>query len=404
MISSERIKSIVERIFGLSVDSIGEETLLEAVAERSKALDVDPTDYAEILETDAREIDEIAPYVTVRETWFFRDEAAFDRLKDLAPVLLQTKGRIRILSAPCSGGEEPYSIAASLFGLGLDESEFSIDAVDMNPRAIEKARRGEYSGVSFRNDYDGFREKHFERVGDKFIIDDKLKNAVNFEKANLTDESFPFGRGAYEVIFCKNLLIYLNEPGRIVLRNNIRKLLASDGVMFAGHSEIMNFRQAGFVPDGPPSAFSCRLPSIVEKKVFSPPKKIEKVEKLINIENVESTRIGKASEKKESEGRPCSEKALSLADAGEYEAAIDECVKCEEIDKSDERVYFARALASEALGREGEALKFYNKALYLNPYHYESLANLYLIHKKNGAGEKAEILKNRIEKISGRKS
>ncbi|MEE8379870.1 MAG: CheR family methyltransferase, partial [Gammaproteobacteria bacterium] len=161
-----KIKSLLKETIGLSSESIGDSSIERAINHRKDILKIDHADgYMSLLLEDESELEELVEEVVVPETWFFRNLVPFETLSSCVPELDKRKklesSPLRVLSLPCSTGEEPYSIAITLMELGLKENEFLIDAQDISKRAIRKARRAIYGKHSFREESDVNLEKYF---------------------------------------------------------------------------------------------------------------------------------------------------------------------------------------------------------------------------------------------------
>lgn len=163
----------------------------------------------------------LTPHITVGETYFFRDKICFDFLEDVVlPELIRSRQKtriIRIWSAGCSSGEEPYSVAMLLERLLTDIDNWSIFilATDINPSALARARDGIYGAWSFRDVSDLVRKTNFSEAGEKkWKINERAKHLVTFSYHNLADDPFPSivnGTNAMDLILCRNVLMYLSE-------------------------------------------------------------------------------------------------------------------------------------------------------------------------------------------------
>src|ERR1700761_8384985 len=168
-----RFESWLLRETGISVSTLGVHAFERAVWDRVHATQADAASegdletYWQLLNASRDERQALVELIVVPETWFFRDREAFVALARLANERLvrEPSHVLRVLSAPCSSGEEPYSIAMALFDAGIGPERFSIDAVDISERALEVARRGVYGRNSFRGRALEFRERHFAAVG-----------------------------------------------------------------------------------------------------------------------------------------------------------------------------------------------------------------------------------------------
>lgn len=175
-------------------------------------------------------------------SWFFREVEQF---LDLARYAHESGRPLRLLSAPCSTGEEPYSMAIALLDSGF--SNFTIDAVDISSEAIEYAERGIYppSAFSEPNVPESWLGTYFEPNGRGFEVSVDVRARVNFHQANLLEAGA--ANGAYDAIFCRHLLLHLDdEQDKVRLCAVIAMQLAEAGVVFPGTAEMLDFLLAGF--------------------------------------------------------------------------------------------------------------------------------------------------------------
>ena len=186
--------------------------------------------------------------ITTNETLFFRDSTPFDALKFKAlPELIDARGRmgtprtIRVWSAACSTGQEPYSIAMTLCDLIPDIDQWSINimATDISDAVIEQAVRGRYSAHEIqRGMTDDRLHRYFRRDGSDWVVNDRIRSMVSFMKLNLIE---PFPRAEqWDVIFCRNVAIYFQEEVQSSLFNRLADCLLPHGYLFVGASESLN--------------------------------------------------------------------------------------------------------------------------------------------------------------------
>lgn len=181
------------------------------------------------------QVEVLARHLTVGETYFFRERPAFDFFgKHILPELLRlrTNGqRVRIWSAGCASGEEPYSIAILLDQcLGKEAAHrASVLATDINPRSLTKAEEGVYGDWSFRGVSPSLKKSYFHQHGRRYKIRRKIREPVWFSYLNLAEDAYPSlptGTNAMDVIFCRNVLMYFSpEQARKVVRNFHRSLV-----------------------------------------------------------------------------------------------------------------------------------------------------------------------------------
>ena len=190
------------------------------------------------------EFDQIYDLVTTNETYFFREPAQLAAFtEEIVPDILSRKPvrKVRIWSAGCSSGEEPYSIAMLLQERGLYGSAvFEIFASDINQAVLAKARRGHYRENAFRATDPSLREKYFARDPDgSWRISDEVRNRVSFGRLNLYDEPRVSLLGQVDIIFCRNVIIYFDDNSKKVVVSNFYKRLVEGGYLLLGHSESL---------------------------------------------------------------------------------------------------------------------------------------------------------------------
>jgi len=205
---------------------------------------------------------EVVDVMTTNESLFFRDNKPFEQLKTTTfPYLLKTRSarsKLRIWSAAASTGQEPYSIAMVI---GEEEQKFKdwsieILGTDLSPAALERAKTGIYSQFEVQRGM-GVQMllKYFNKSGDKWQINENIRKMAKFELFNLLDDPTRFG--TFDIIFCRNVLIYFDKETKAAVLNRISKVLAPDGVLFLGAAETILGLNTVFKPiDGARGAFS----------------------------------------------------------------------------------------------------------------------------------------------------
>ena len=222
--------------------------LQKRLSPRARELNFDSFQkYFYFLQYDARaenEFDQIYDLVTTNETYFFREPAQLAAFtEEIVPDILSRKPvrKVRIWSAGCSSGEEPYSIAMLLEERGLyGNAVFEIFASDINQAVLAKARRGHYRENAFRATDPTVREKYFARDPDgSWRISDEIRNRVSFGRLNLYDEPRVSLLGHVDIIFCRNVIIYFDDNSKKVVVSNFYKRLVEGGYLLLGHSESL---------------------------------------------------------------------------------------------------------------------------------------------------------------------
>lgn len=262
---STAAEEVLRRWIGLDPHSIGEAAIRRAVRLRMLSLGLDDVQaFVRLVEADRTERDRLVEEVVVAESWFFRDQQVYDHLRRFvsARITARPADPVRILSAPCAAGEEPYSIAMALLDSGLRPEQFRIDAIDISRVALSKAQTARYSPNAFRNADSGFRDRWFSMDGGSAVLDTAVSGCIRFAWANILEESFvagalDSGRAPYDVVFCRNLLIYLTPDARAAVERSIDRLLKPDGIVVLGAAEPA-ILQGNWVADSAGSTFTLR--------------------------------------------------------------------------------------------------------------------------------------------------
>ncbi|MBA3014972.1 MAG: hypothetical protein KKD63_10040 [Proteobacteria bacterium] len=264
------LDSVLKEAMGLNISSIGANSLKHAIGRRMRALEMENTlQYLNLIKKSTPELNELIEEVAVNETWFFRDEAPFIALREYATAFFQ-QGKnksLRLLSIPCSTGEEPYSMAMTLIEAGIPAHSFTIDAVDISRRSLEVARQGIYRPNSFRTTYAKRYQGYFSKTRQSYALDKSIKGLIRFHRGNLLHLTPPLTKTTYNVIFCRNLLIYLDSSFHQKAIDTFSALLDDAGLLFIGHAESGIFSHSRFTQAPHPKAFAFyKRPEESEKK------------------------------------------------------------------------------------------------------------------------------------------
>jgi len=239
-----RFRHVLGEQAGLALDADKDALLSELLRERARKLELDADAYCARLEgRPETEISLLAEQLTVGETYFFRNTPHFRALREaVIPecVAALSHGRkLQLLSAGCATGEEPYSLAMLVDELHLTERA-EVTAFDLNPSAIERAKRGVYSVWALRETPQQSRDRWFSNVGRDHVLDASVRGRVTFWQHSLMhDDPVLLPDGHYDVILCRNVLMYL-EPSAIraaVVR--LGRALRPGGYLFLGHAETL---------------------------------------------------------------------------------------------------------------------------------------------------------------------
>jgi len=481
------IESLLEKEIGLSAEAIGSETISKAIYRRMNACGLyDAKEYINHLLSSQKELENLIEMSVIPETWFFRNKESFAFLARYVRNQWLTENRdneLRILSIPCSTGEEPYSIAMTLMDTGLmneiGRNRLYIEARDISSNSLRKARLGIYGKESFRGKNLSFRDRHFDLIRDsggdnqnyKWQIKTSIRNMIRFKRENLVDDILLSPKEKpYHIIFCRNLLIYLSEPGKRRAVKKIESLLSKNGVLFVGHVERSfvcgsggtNFTVAPFSWIRRPGVFACqrsdagsnlrpepanRSPEAVQRKfgkTYGPNIKSAKTPQVLQTEKsvglggdsitthtaagsnlrpepasggISASSSNTTSHEKKNgfnfiqdpgdsdvittdfNADNLLDSARKFADQGDLYEALKICEKCLTENSFHIQAHFLMGLICHALDDEEQAEEYFNKAVYLDPNHYEALSHLAFIMEHRGDKNRADHLRQRAQRI-----
>ncbi len=230
---------------GIVINDAKRSMLVSRLSRRLRDLGLtDFGSYRKLLTSDAdtKEHRAFISAITTNVTSFFREPGHFDVLAAMVPdfaARAQAGERVRIWSAGCSSGEEPYSIAMTLKAkwAKLDQADLRVLATDIDPGMVATARRGVYTAQQIGEDPPALLRQNMTRQPNsgEFTIDSSLKRNLRFEELNLLGP-WPFN-GMFDVIFCRNVVIYFDAPTRMGLWRRFAERLRPGGTLFVGHSE-----------------------------------------------------------------------------------------------------------------------------------------------------------------------
>jgi chemotaxis protein methyltransferase CheR len=228
------------------------------------------------------ELRRLLPLVTVGKTSFFRDERQFRALEALLPGLLSRARdggrRLAIWSAGCATGEEPYSIAMAAAAAGAEPEHLELLATDVNPEAVAHAARGSYDARRAREVPEPLRERHFDRDGDRYHVRASLRRLIAaIRPHNLVSGSMPRPEGGWDVIFCRNVIIYFDTPTTQHVLTHFLHALAPGGYLFLGYSESLFRIFEGFELTEVAGAFLYRRPETMRTTPLPAPRPIRPV-------------------------------------------------------------------------------------------------------------------------------
>ncbi|MDH0304923.1 MULTISPECIES: CheR family methyltransferase [unclassified Pseudomonas] len=404
-----------ERI-GLDVESVGAPMVERALRQRcaaSQAMDLD--DYWLRLQQSTDEQQALIEAVVVPETWFFRYPESFTALVGLAHKrLAELAGArpLRILSLPCSTGEEPYSIAMALLDGGLTPGTFRIDGIDVSPSSVAKGEQATYGRNSFRGSDLAFRSRHFREVGDAHHLDERVRQQVSLQVGNVLDPALKGREGLYDFVFCRNLLIYFDVPTQQRVFEVLKHLTHAQGVLFIGPAEGSLLARLGMRPLGIAQSFAyVRQDDIAAAITASAAMPVPRV-----LASSLPPRVAPLPPRAPRPSpvpvpRPASpdNEAQLLAaiarhaNAGDSEQARVGCERYLQQFSPKAQIFYWLGLLSDMQADVAQAITHYRKALYLEPQHPEALMHLAALLASQGDEAGARRLQERAAR-AGRES
>ncbi|MBN1556119.1 MAG: protein-glutamate O-methyltransferase CheR [Phycisphaerae bacterium] len=243
----EEISALVHQLAGIHLHEGKKELVKSRLAKRTRQLQLrNLNEYITYVreDTTGRELILMLDAISTNLTFFFRESKHFDFLREtILPSLEQKRKKIRIWSAGCSSGEEPYSVAILLHEVipSAASRDIRILATDLSTRVLAVACRGEYGEDSFRDTPPPLVQKYFDLIQRQpqrlYRVSASLRNMIHFARLNLMDP-WPM-KGPFDVIFCRNVMIYFDKPTQNRLVNRFYDLLTEGGALLLGHSESL---------------------------------------------------------------------------------------------------------------------------------------------------------------------
>lgn len=396
------------RRLGLNPEALGATHILHGLQERMAARRVvDLPAYAHLLQNDPDEVQELTARLVVPESWFFRDVQPFRCLQAYVRDHWrqgQPSAPLRVLSVPCSTGEEPYSIAMTLLGLGLDQ--FQVEGVDLSRAALGKAAAATYTRLSFRESDEEFAQltrRYTEPGGARTVVHAEVRSVVRFRQGNLLDPEFLAGEAPYQVIFCRNLFIYLEASARRRALVNLHRLVVPDGLLYVGHVEAAAVARDLFRPFHPafPFAFQPATASDWARDAV-PSGQLEHVRvQRNNARTTPQSTIPKSAEVPQTQAQPeCGPvlrqpaqssltEARQAADRGQLKQAAALCGELLRTDPTNAAAHCLLGVIRQAQGEDTAAEQCFQRALYLEPRLHEALVHLALLAERRGQDQRA---------------
>jgi chemotaxis protein methyltransferase CheR len=268
----ERFRAILANQLGLAFEEERLGQLAEVLIARAATRGGDTGAYLDELERQPTLLEQscIAREITVAETYFFRHGQQFDAVRSLLLREFWGAGPPRVLSAGCASGDEAYSLVMLMRELWPDREPYVV-AVDLNPAILERAREARYSEWALRETPPHVVARWFRREGREYVVDDKIRRAVRFVRANLAgDESELLAPASFDIVFCRNVLMYFTpEKFRSAVRQ-LARALVPEGYLFMGSAETLRGISQDFHLCHTHGAFYYQRKSDLELSVYPP--------------------------------------------------------------------------------------------------------------------------------------
>jgi chemotaxis protein methyltransferase CheR len=228
------VAELVAKRAGIVFQASSRGRLMIAVMEEARSRGVSPDAFAERLDQDAGAFQALLDRITVQETSFFRDPGQFAAL---ASILTSIPEPVTIWSAGCANGQEAYSLGITLAESGIQD--WHVVATDISSPALARAKAAWYSDREIRGLSPGRRDTYLKRQGQGWEVLASLRDRVSVQRHNLVSDAPPFEPGACSIVFCRNVLIYLQRSEVIRYLDRVHDRMARDGFLFLGFSESL---------------------------------------------------------------------------------------------------------------------------------------------------------------------
>ena len=390
---------------GLACANLGILNIRRSIANRMASLNCKTVaSYWVQLQQNSEEWQAFLNEVVVPETSFFRDRVPFQLLakwaKDHCFRGLKTDRKLQILCLPCSTGEEAYSIALSLLAAGLTLEQFRIEAIDLSDRAVATAKKGCYStkpiGIQWERCHGYWQFKN-----DVLQISPLVQKVIKFKVGNVRDLVLNSDCGEeYDLIFCRNLLIYFDSETRQQVLSSFHHSLMSDGLLFVGHAETGALGRDRWTAVPHAFSFAYHKATLIEKSIG--PKSILKS----LVRDVQFNKLPKKpgfdfaqpSLVKQKPVVDLLTRSKELANNNQLNEALKDCeLYLKEFPMCSDG-YFLMGQIYQAMKLTTDAERYLKRSIYLEPQNTEALMQLALLRDGTGDRQSGDILRDRIRR------
>lgn len=229
--------------FNINLNAYKPEQLNRRIGSLMSRIGIDSlANYKKLLLSDKDERQRFLDFITINVTEFFRNPELFGELENTLKSYILVNNRLKVWSAACSIGCEPYSIAMMLSEINSNGRN-NIIATDIDDTILKRAKLGEYTQAEMKNINEAYKRKYFNLVKDKYIIDNKIKAIVNYKKHDLILDYYDKD---FDLIVCRNVIIYFKNEVKKEIFKKFADSLKKGGLLFVGATEsIYNYKEYG---------------------------------------------------------------------------------------------------------------------------------------------------------------
>ncbi len=394
--TASRLAEMASNTIGFDLERIGLNSIIRAAHEvqaYSKASTI------EILE-DQLSHDSVCcqlfiESLVVPESWLFREPKVFQHINILLCQRLNNQSEVKILSAPCANGEEACSIALSLLESGRSQTQFRIIATDISRHAIKQAQSGTFSENAFRSIDETRKNKWFTPTGRGWQVAPEIQETIEFLDQNLLhshteNELIQKAQGRFDLICCRNLLVYFTKPKRNKLIRTLARLLKPNGELVVGAAEAVILPAHDWEPTGP-LTFRMRkkageAPPVQQKARQESSRKTptRDPEEISEFKHANPTVLSDRITVIPAASSEIIRDVEALANAGAIDDAIQLCQQSLHVNGTQTDLLYILAILHQTTGDFETSEKLLKKAVYLEPRHEGALLSLALIAKRRG--------------------
>ncbi len=439
-IMQQEIEALLRQKIGLNPESVGSRSILRAVKQGMHTGKMQGlSEYLKGLKTSPTMFESLVESIVVPETSFFRNRASFVFLRqwiaqDWPQICADTspheaaaqpqpkrgpKRQLRVLSIPCSTGEEPYSLAITLLEEGLVLADFHIDAIDISALSLATAKAGVYSPYAFRRQTYRTDDKYFvlgvpegatgKRPIQRYFLADAIRQKISFSQGNILEPGLLANQPPYDIVFCRNLLIYFDKEARDRTATFLHRVLRPNGLLFVGYAEtgLVDSTLYCAVPYPQTFAFRKRSPEELKQRssattassALPSPGQAPPTWAQTALKTEKST-----AEQPLSGAENTSEAILlnarQFADRGELAQAVELCDRYLLHHPAEAQAHLLRGELYQAIDDYTAATACFEKAVYLNPQLSEALTHLMLIKEETGDFKAVEVIRDRLQRLN----